>query len=90
MTMFTDGSKTADIAIRDWDGSQYSPEWQDDFFSIGNMEEDANGACIVDDVDYLIEQAHDMIDGAGDYFDPSPASVLFVDGSVEYAGTDAR
>lgn len=31
MTRLTDGTRTAEITINEWDGSEYTPDWSNDF-----------------------------------------------------------
>lgn len=72
MTYFTDSSKTVDITLTDADSGV---EWQDDFYDVGLLTDlaDAEGyewspsLYVVEDVDYLIDQARDMIAGVGDF-----------------------
>lgn len=74
MTRFTDGSKTAEISMAVWLDGQWQPDWEMDFFDIGMLKrvEDEDGTAlvyVVDDVDYLIDQAEDWRMGRGDYRD---------------------
>ena len=58
MARFTDGSRTVEIAMRVWEGTGYSADISDDFFSVGELRyNDETSAYIVDDVDYCIEVA---------------------------------
>lgn len=64
MTRLTDGTRTAEITINEWDGSEYTPDWSNDFFEVGNLPLVWVGAIDgeahkVEDVDYCIEQAND-------------------------------
>lgn len=37
MAIFTDHKRTVSIELKDWDGSQYSPDWSDDFYEVGAL-----------------------------------------------------
>lgn len=82
MTWFTDGDKTADITLI---GSN-DAEFQDDFYDVGELADLAYFPCYgtnldcycVEDVDYLIDQAQDMIAGKGDFDQPQPDVTLTV------------
>lgn len=70
MTRFTDGKKTVEISMKVWDGSQYGPAWERDFFDVGGLPYDEEtDTYMVEDVDYLVDQANDWHDGTGDYQD---------------------
>ena len=82
MIRLIDNNKVVEISIREWDeeGSQYGPDWSADFFDVGGLEtvDAPELAYIVDDVDYFIEYANDMVAGVGDFAgDPQPSQ--FVD-----------
>ena len=75
MTRLTDGTRTAEITINEWDGSEYTPDWSNDFFEVGNLPLVWVGtidgeAHKVEDVDYCIEQANDWASYRGDFYDP--------------------
>lgn len=77
MTRLIDNNKAVEISIREWDeeNSQYGPDWSADFFEVGGLKtvSEPELACIVDDVDYCIEYANDMVAGVGDFAgDPQP------------------
>lgn len=82
MVRLIDNNKAVEISIREWDeeNSQYGPNWAADFFEVGNLKtvEDDELAYAVDDVDYCIEQANDMVAGEGD-FAGEPQPNQFVD-----------
>lgn len=62
----------------------YGPDWSNDFFEVGTLE-DVDGlddAYWVDDVDYCVEQADDMVAGVGDFAVDGPQSCQFVDVTV--------
>ena len=70
MTKFTDGKKTVEIRMRVWQDGRWSPDWERDFFEVGGLPfDDEAAAYIVDDVDYLVDQANDWHEGIGDYQD---------------------
>nr|DAZ49420.1 MAG TPA: hypothetical protein [Caudoviricetes sp.] len=84
MVVLVDKNKAVEISIREWDeeNSQYGPDWAADFFEVGNLKhvenEELELAYVVDDVDYCIEQANDMVAGEGDFAgEPQPSQ--FVD-----------
>lgn len=63
---------------------QYGPDWSNDFFEVGALEE-VDGLCDaywVDDVDYCIEQADDMVAGEGDFAVDGPQPCQCVDVTV--------
>ena len=84
MTILIDDSKAVEISIREWDeeNTQYGPDWSADFFEAGGLKtvDDHEEAHIVDDVDYCIEQANDMVAGIGDFaeYGPQPNQVVDV------------
>lgn len=82
MTRLIDNNKAVEISIREWDeeNTQYGPDWAADFFEVGGLEtvSEPELAYIVDDVDYCIEQADDMVAGEGDYSDCEPQPMLEV------------
>lgn len=58
MARLTDGSRTVEIAMRVWEGTSYSADISDDFFSVGELRYNYEAsAYIVNDVDYCIEVA---------------------------------
>lgn len=79
MVVLVDKNKAVEISIRERDeeNTQYGPDWAADFFEVGNLKhvenEELELAYVVDDVDYCIEQANDMVAGVGDFAgDPQP------------------
>ena len=83
MVVLIDNNKAVEISIREWDEENpgYGPDWSADFFEVGRLEtvDDPDFAYIVDDVDYCIEQANDMVAGVGDFAgDPQPNQVVDV------------
>ena len=70
MTRLTDGKKTIEIVMKVWEGHDYSPEWDYDFFETGRLPRDEQkDAYIVPNVDYCVEQAEDWKYGRGDFLD---------------------
>lgn len=82
-TYFTDGKRTVAIDLKTWDGRGYGPDFSADFYDVGALENvgDRGGTPIykVDDIDYPIDYAQDMIDGSGDFDAPNPDVNLFVE-----------
>lgn len=78
MVKLIDKNKAIAISINEWDeeAQQYGYDWAADFFEVGALEHlDGTDpdAYIVDDVDYCIEYANDMVAGVGDFAgDPQP------------------
>lgn len=89
MVRLIDNSKAVEISIREWDeeSHEYGLDWSANFFTVGNMgsidgpEPDCIPVYIVEDVDYCIEQANDMVAGIGDFdiSGPQPNQVVDVD-----------
>ena len=83
MTRLIDNDKAVEISICELDeeNSQYGPDWSADFFEVGGLKtvEGPELACIVDDVDYCVEYACDMIDGVGDFAGDGPQPNQFID-----------
>lgn len=70
MTRLTDGKKTVEITMRTWENGNYTPDWSNDFFSVGSLKMDwEKDAYIVDDVDYCVEYACEWEEGVGDFYD---------------------
>lgn len=65
MTILIDNSKAVEISIREWDeeNTQYGLDWSADFYDVGRLKtvDGPELAYIVEDVDYCIEQANDMV-----------------------------
>lgn len=83
MVVLIDNNKAVEISIREWDEENpgYGPDWSADFFEVGGLEtvDDPDFAYIVDDVDYCIDYANDMVAGVGDFAgDPQPNQVVDV------------
>lgn len=86
MTVLVDDSKAVEITIREWDemGVQYGPDWSNDFFEVGALRgvDGLDDAYWVDDVDYCIEEANDMVEGVGDFAGDGAQLSQFVDVTV--------
>lgn len=68
MSIYTDGKKTVEIIMRSWEGGQWSPSWEEDFYDNGCLEYDEErDAYSVPDVDYMIDQATDYKYSIGDF-----------------------
>ena len=69
-TMYTDGRMVAIIGMYVWNGRQYGPDLEADFFDNGTLNyiEQINCYC-VDDIEELMNQATDWKLGVGDYVD---------------------
>lgn len=65
----TDGKRTVEIIMIEWNGKRWAPDWSMDFFTAGQLADDETGASIVEDVYYCIEQAMDWKYNRGDYID---------------------
>lgn len=70
----TDGIKTADITMKVWDKA--NSEWKfggeniaEDFFEAGTLARNDEGAYMVEDVDYCIDEAKSW-EARTDYTDP--------------------
>ena len=85
MTILIDNTKAVEVTIREWDRDSlgYGPDWSNDFFEIefGTLEpvDGLDGAYWVQDVDYCIKYACDMIDGTGDFVEDGPQSCQCID-----------
>lgn len=78
-----DNNKAVEISIRAWDdeSSQYGSDWAADFFEVGFLKpvEGEESTYVVDDVDYCIEYANDMVTGEGDFAgEPQPNQLVDV------------
>ena len=71
-----DNNKAAETSIRERDeeNSQHSPDRSADLFEAGGLKtvDAPDPAHIVEDVDHRIEQANDMMAGAGDFAEDGP------------------
>ena len=68
-TRLVSGNRMVAIEMQTWDGRQYTPDWSNDFFEVGNLKynEDLD-AYEVEDIDYCIDQANDWKDKKGDFY----------------------
>ena len=78
-TSFTDGNRTISLALHEIDtrDGQLLPDWSNDFYDTGCLEQDNDGSYIVHDVNYLVEQALDWKYSTGDYRGDLPADPGF-------------
>ena len=66
----TDGKRTVEITMQEWDGSQWGLDWSLDFFGAGNLPyNEENDTYTVEDVQYCIEQVNDWKSNTGDNAD---------------------
>ena len=63
----TDGKRTVEIIMIEWNGKRWGLDWSQDFFNAGKLADDETGVSIVEDVYYCIEQAMDWKYNQGDY-----------------------
>lgn len=70
MTRLIDkNGRIVEITMQTWDGRQYSPDWSNDFFSVGNLKyNDDLDAYEVEDVDDAIDAANDWRNKIGDFY----------------------
>lgn len=85
MTCFTDHKRTVSIELKNWDETSHnwSPDWSADFYEVGGLvvaaaTNDGVHVYEVEDIDYLLDYAGDMLKGVGDFDTPSPDTSLFV------------
>lgn len=57
MAKLTDSKRTVEISMMVWLGTRHAPDWSNDFFDVGFLPVNDDGAHIVEDVDYCIDQA---------------------------------
>lgn len=81
MTRLKDENRTVELELRNWTGSEYTPDISADFFEVGGLPYDAEAeAYIVYDVEYCIDYAFDWkyrrCDFASDEFDESVRCVF--------------
>lgn len=66
----TDGNKTINITMREWDRTGWGSDFANEFFADGHSVFDREReAYVVKDVAYCIEQAMDWKNGTGDYME---------------------
>lgn len=64
----TDGKTVVEIVMREQRFGEWPSEnYAFDFFECGGLKQDDDGAYIVSDVNYCIEQAHDWVNCVGDF-----------------------
>lgn len=74
----TDGKKTVEIEIREWNGTGWNPDWSEDYFIAGSLPYDEETETyIVADVDYCIDYATDTDNPDSAVYD-SPDMKVFV------------
>ena len=74
MTHFTD--KTGFVLNIRMTDDNTGCDFERDFFKVGGLEQDDNGSYIVNDIDYLVEQAKDRWACCGDYADSGKANAF--------------
>lgn len=83
----TDGKHTLEISMKVWDNNTECWDFggmdlADEFFEVGGLVQDDNGAYIVPDVDYCVDMAHEWEKCEGDFSDdyarPGTERIVFV------------
>lgn len=74
MTYFTD--KTSFVLNIRMTDNNTGCDFEHDFFEVGGLERDDYGNYIVDDIDYLVDQAKDCWACCGDYADGGKANAF--------------
>ena len=84
----TDGRKTMEITICDWNGNSYGEDWSQEYFSAGSLPYDEEtDAYLVPDVDYCVDMAmSEDEEGARCKYDED--GNLIIDGSVIVVATE--
>lgn len=78
MTRLTDGNKTITIKMVKWNGTEFDPDYSNDFFEVGTLDYDElTDSYAVDDVDYCIDEAIEELKKMMTYY---AEWFLFVDG----------
>lgn len=63
------GNRMVEITMTTWTGNGYTPDWSNDFFSVGVLKYDEDlEAYEVEDIDYCIERAEDWKNKEGDFY----------------------
>lgn len=63
------GNRIVEITMQTWTGTEYTPDWSNDFFGVGALKYDKDlEAYEVEDIDYCIEQAEDWKNKEGDFY----------------------
>ena len=70
--LLTDGKKTAEVRLVEWNGSGYGPDWSLDFYEAGGLKRNDAGAYIVEDLGYSVDCARDWEQGRGDFAELCP------------------
>lgn len=58
-------------------------DFENDFFEVGGLKQDEHGNYIVDDIDYLVDQAKDCWACRGDYSDGGEAATFYLFYTIE-------
>lgn len=77
----TDGCKTINITMQEWNGSGYGPDFSQDFFAGARYDHEID-CYVVPDVDYCVGQAWDYANAVGDFSDCEPNPRLRVETEV--------
>lgn len=63
------GNRMVEITMTTWTGTEYTPDWSNDFFEVGTLKYDKDlEAYEVEDIDYCIDQAEDWKNKEGDFY----------------------
>lgn len=85
MTRLNDGNSIIQVEMCVWNGHNYSEDWSNEFFEVGQLSwDEETDSYIVDDVELCVDAAIDAINHTGDFScwdgDPIPGNTLFVNG----------
>ena len=68
-TKLVSGNRIVEITMQTWTGTEYTPDWSNDFFNVGVLKYDKDlEAYEVEDIDYCIDQAMDWKNKEGDFY----------------------
>lgn len=68
-TRLVSGNRIVEITMQTWTGTEYTPDWSNDFFNVGALKYDKDlEAYEAEDIDYCIEQAEDWKNKKGDFY----------------------
>ena len=68
-TRLVSGNRIVEITMQTWTGTEYTPDWSNDFFNVGVLKYDKDlEAYEVEDIDYCIDQAEDWKNKEGDFY----------------------
>ena len=68
MKMYDRSGRVLDIRLKQWDGTQYGPDFSNDFFEAGELLYNRDiDAYLVDDVDYCRDRAIEWQEGEGEF-----------------------